>query len=59
MNSSVNIKVKSLLKTTFALLPGDRDYQSALTKFKDLDYDAIVMLVTMPETIIITKQARP
>ena len=37
---------------------GDKDYQSALTKFKDLDYDAIVMPGYYTETGIITKQAR-
>ncbi len=56
MNSSVNIKVKIVTEATFA--SGDRDYQSALTKFKDLDYDAIVMPGYYTETGIITKQAR-
>lgn len=41
---------------TFA--SGDKDFQSALTKFKDLDYDAIVMPGYYTETGIITKQAR-
>ena len=41
---------------TFA--SGDKDFQSALTKFKDLDYDAIVMSGYYTETGIITKQAR-
>ncbi|MFC3921554.1 ABC transporter substrate-binding protein [Streptococcus alactolyticus] len=41
---------------TFA--SGDKDFQSALTKFKDLDYDAIVMPGYYTETAIITKQAR-
>ena len=34
-------KGKIVTEATFA--SGDKDYQSALTKFKDLDYDAIVM----------------
>lgn len=41
---------------TFA--SGEKDFQSALTKFKDLDYDAIVMPGYYTETGIITKQAR-
>ena len=41
---------------TFA--SGDKDFQSALTKFKNLDYDAIVMPGYYTETGIITKQAR-
>lgn len=41
---------------TFA--SGDKDFQSALTTFKDLDYDAIVMPGYYTETGIITKQAR-
>ena len=43
-------------EATFA--SGDKDYQSALTKFKNLDYDAIVMPGYYTETGIITKQAR-
>ena len=34
-------KGQIVTEATFA--SGDKDYQSALTKFKDLDYDAIVM----------------
>lgn len=41
---------------TFA--SGDKDFQSALTKFKNLDYDAIIMPGYYTETGIITKQAR-
>lgn len=37
---------------------GDKDYQSALTKFRNLDYDVIVMPGYYTETGIITKQAR-
>ena len=49
-------KGKIVTEATFA--SGDKDYQSALTKFKDLDYDAIVMPGYYTETGIITKQAR-
>ena len=49
-------KGQIVTEATFA--SGDKDYQSALTKFKDLDYDAIVMPGYYTETGIITKQAR-
>ncbi|MBM7643595.1 ABC transporter substrate-binding protein [Streptococcus loxodontisalivarius] len=49
-------KGEIVTEATFA--SGDKDYQSALTKFKDLDYDAIVMPGYYTETGIITKQAR-
>ena len=49
-------KGQIVTEATFA--SGDKDYQSALTKFKDLDYDAIVMPGHYTETGIITKQAR-
>ncbi|KXT78481.1 ABC transporter substrate-binding protein [Streptococcus sp. DD13] len=39
-------------------IAGDKDYKAALTRFKDLDYDAIVMPGYYTETGIITKQAR-
>ena len=48
-------KGQIVTEATFA--SGDKDYQSALTKFKDLDYDAIVMPGYYTETGIITKQA--
>ncbi|MGT2906856.1 ABC transporter substrate-binding protein [Streptococcus dentiloxodontae] len=44
--------------STATFASGDKDYQSALTKFKNLDYDAIVMPGYYTETGIITKQAR-
>jgi len=47
-------KGQIVTEATFA--SGDKDYQSALTKFKDLDYDAIVMPGYYTETGIITKQ---
>ncbi|MBM7636194.1 ABC transporter substrate-binding protein [Streptococcus saliviloxodontae] len=49
---------KGEIVTTATFASGDKDYQSALTKFKDLNYDAIVMPGYYTETGIITKQAR-
>ena len=39
-------------------IAGDKDYKAALTRFKDLDYDVLVMPGYYTETGIITKQAR-
>ncbi|MCE2099288.1 ABC transporter substrate-binding protein [Streptococcus thermophilus] len=51
-------KYKGQIVTEATFTSGDKDYQSALTKFKDLDYDAVVMPGYYTETGIITKQAR-
>lgn len=51
-------KYKGQIVTEATFASGDKDYQSALTKFKDLDYDAVVMPGYYTETGIITKQAR-
>ena len=51
-------KYKCQIVTEATFTSGDKDYQSALTKFKDLDYDAVVMPGYYTETGIITKQAR-
>ena len=49
-------KGQIVAESTF--IAGDKDYKAALTRFKDLDYDAIVMPGYYTETGIITKQAR-
>ncbi len=49
---------KGQIVSTATFASGDKDFQSALTKFKDLDYDAIIMPGYYTETGIITKQAR-
>ena len=51
-------KYKGQIVTEATFTSGDKDYQSALTKFKDQDYDAVVMPGYYTETGIITKQAR-
>ena len=51
-------KYQGDIVTTATFASGDKDFQSALTKFKNLDYDAIVMPGYYTETGIITKQAR-
>ena len=51
-------KYKCQIVTEATFTSGDKDYQSALTKFKDQDYDAVVMPGYYTETGIITKQAR-
>lgn len=49
---------KGEIVATETFTAGDKDFQSVLTKVKDLDYDAIVMPGYYTETGIITKQAR-
>lgn len=49
-------KGEIVAEATFAA--GDKDFQAALTKFKDLKFDAIVMPGYYNETGTITKQAR-
>ncbi|HAK39249.1 ABC transporter substrate-binding protein [Streptococcus sp.] len=51
-------KYQGDIVTTATFASGDKDFQSALTKIKNLDYDAIVMPGYYTETGIITKQAR-
>lgn len=51
-------KYQGDIVTTATFASGDKDFQSALTKIKSLDYDAIVMPGYYTETGIITKQAR-
>ena len=51
-------KYKGQIVTEATFASGDKDYQSALTKFKDLDYDAVVMPGYYTETGFITKQPR-
>lgn len=51
-------KYKGQIVTEATFASGDKDYQSALTKFKGLDYDVVVMPGYYTETGIITKQAR-
>lgn len=51
-------KYQGEIIATATFASGDKDFQSALTKFKNLDYDAIVMPGYYTETGIITKQAR-
>lgn len=51
-------KYQGDIVATATFASGDKDFQSALTKFKNLDYDAIVMPGYYTETGIITKQAR-
>lgn len=51
-------KFQGDIVTTATFASGDKDFQSALTKIKNLDYDAIVMPGYYTETGIITKQAR-
>ncbi|MGT2666300.1 ABC transporter substrate-binding protein [Streptococcus rifensis] len=43
---------------TLTFASGDKDYQAALTKIKDLDFDAIIMPGYYEETGAIVKQAR-
>lgn len=51
-------KYQGEIVSTATFASGDKDFQSALTKFKNMDYDAIVMPGYYTETGIITKQAR-
>ena len=51
-------KYKGEIVSESTFIAGDKDYKAALTRFKDLDYDAIVMPGYYTETGIITKQAR-
>lgn len=51
-------KYQGDIVTTATFASGDKDFQSALTKIKNLDYNAIVMPGYYTETGIITKQAR-
>ena len=51
-------KYQGDIVTTATFASGDKDFQSALTKIKNLDYDAIVRPGYYTETGIITKQAR-
>lgn len=51
-------KYKGEIVAESTFIAGDKDYKAALTRFKDLDYDLIVMPGYYTETGIITKQAR-
>ena len=51
-------KYKGEIVAESTFIAGDKDYKAALTRFKDLDFDAIVMPGYYTETGIITKQAR-
>ena len=51
-------KYKGEIVAESTFIAGDKDYKAALTRFKDLDYDLIVMPGYYTETGIITKHAR-